>query len=206
MRRTPKVAAVSIGALIALAGCGSSSRTGTSAPTTSVPAATAPSSTAPSTSGPATTVPVAGVLNPAERTDLTLIHEQERAGLDAYSLFASRYPSPPVFANLASSQQVQLATVTAMMARYGLSDPAAGLAAGTYADPAVQRLYDSTVAAGSSADKALDAAEHFEEQHLASLQAALTRTTRADLTTMYENLEKASTAHIAACNLAHLAS
>lgn len=200
MRRTPKVAAVSIGALIALAGCGSSTKTGSPAPTTPAPATTA----APSTSVPVTTAPVASVLNAAERTDLTLIHEQERAGLDAYSVFASRYTSMPVFANLASSQRVQLATVTAMMARYGLGDPAAGLTAGTYSDPTVQRLYESTVAAGSSADKALDAAENFEEQHLASLRAALTHTTRADLTIMYENLEKASTAHIAACNLAHL--
>lgn len=57
--------------------------------------------------------------------------------------------------------------------------------------------------AGTTADHALDAVEHFEQQHLASLQAARTATTRADLVTMYTNLEQASSSHIAACNDAH---
>ncbi len=206
MRRTPKVAAVSVAALLALAGCGSAARTGTSSPTTAGPAATAPSTAAPSTAAPSTvapTVPVAGVLTAAERTNLTLIHEQERAGRDAYTVFAGRYPTRPVFANLADSQKTQLATVTAMMARYGMADPSAGLAAGSYSDPTVQQMYDSTVAAGTTPDHALDAIEHFEQQHLVSLQAARTATTRADLVTMYTNLEQASNSHITACTDAH---
>lgn len=202
MRRTPKVAAASVVALLALGGCGSTARTGTSSPTTAGPAATAPSTVAPPTAAPSTAAP-ASVLSAAEKTDLGLIHEQERAGLDAYSVFAARYPTQPVFANLANSQRTQLATVTAMTARYGLPDPSAGLAAGRYADPTVQQLYDSTVAAGTTADRALDAVEHFEQQHLASLQAAHTRTTRTDVATMYTNLEQASTSHIAACDDAH---
>ena len=109
MGRTPKAAAVSAEALLALAGCGSAARTGTSAPTTATPAATTPSTAAPSTVAPSTgaptTVPVASMLSAAERTNLNLIHEQERAGLDAYAVFASRYPTQPVFANLAGSQK-----------------------------------------------------------------------------------------------------
>ncbi|HET9078144.1 MAG TPA: DUF2202 domain-containing protein [Acidimicrobiales bacterium] len=192
------MAAVSVAALLALAGCGSAPRTGTSSQTAG-PAATAPSTAAPSTAAP-TTVPTASVLTAAERAGLNLIHEQERAGLDAYAIFASRYPTQPVFANLASSQKTQLAAVTAVMARYGMADPSAGLAAGKYADPTVQQLYDSTVAAGTTADHALDAVEHFEQQHLASIQAARAATTRADLVTMYTNLEQASNSHITACS------
>ena len=201
MRRSPLVAAVSIAAVIALAGCGSSRSTGTSSPSTASPAVTAPSSIA-----PATSVPVASVLTSAEQADLALVHEQERAGADAYALFASRYPDKPVFSNLTSSQKVQLATVTAMMTRYGLADPSSGLPAGRYADPAVQQLYDSTVAAGTTVDHALDAIVHFEEQHMASLKAAASRTTRSDLDTMYTNLGLASTAHITACHVAGVSS
>ena len=207
MRRTPKVAAVSVAALLALAGCGSAARTGTSSPVTAGPTATAPSTLVPSTAAPSTpaptTVPVASVLSATERANLTLIHEQERAGLDAYTVFAGRFPTLPVFANLADSQRTQLATVTAMMARYGMADPSAGLAAGRYTDPTVQQMYDSAVAAGTTADHALDAVEHFEQQHLVSLQAARTATTRADLVTMYTNLEQASNSHITACTDAH---
>ncbi len=202
MRRTPKVAAVSVVALLALGGCGSTARTGISSPTTAGPAATTPSTAAPPTAAPSTAAP-ASVLSATERADLGLIHEQERAGLDAYAVFAARYPTQPVFANLGDSQRTQMATVTAMMAHYGLADPSAGLAAGRYADPAVQQLYDSTVAAGTSTDHALDAVEHFEQENLAALQAARSRTSRADLVTMYTNLEQASTSHIAACDDAH---
>lgn len=206
MRRSPLVAAVSIGAVIALSGCGSSGSTGTSTPGTAAPAATAPPSSAPATSAPATSAPVASVLTPAEQADLALVHEQERAGADAYALFASRYPDKPVFSNLTGSQKVQLASVTAMMTRYGLADPSSGLPAGRYADPAVQQLYDSTVAAGTTVDHALDAIVHFEEQHMATLKAAATRTTRSDLDTMYANLGLASTAHITACHVAGVSS
>ncbi len=203
MRSRHAIAAVAIGALVALAGCSATSASGTSPSTASGGAGpSSSSSAAPSTSAPATTVPSATVLSSAEQADLKLLHEQERAGLDAFSVFAARFPSQPVFANLTSSQKIQLTTVTAMLVRYGLGDPSTGLAAGTYAVPAVQQLYDATVAAGTSADHALDAVEHFEEQNLASLQAARTHTTRADLTLMYTNLELASHAHIAACTVA----
>jgi hypothetical protein len=86
------------------------------------------------------------------------------------------------------------------MARYGLADPSAGMGAGTFSDPTLQQLYDTTVATGTSADHALDAVEHFEEHNLATLRAAASHTSQADLVTMYTNLEKASASHVDACH------
>lgn len=200
MHMTVKVALTSIAALLTFAGCGSVNNTGAgSSSLTELPGTTAPS-TAGSATGPSNTTPAAGALRSAERADLNMVHEQERVGLDALTVFAARYPSKPLFSNLASSQKTQLAAVTAMTVRYGLADPSAGAAAGTYTDSALQQLYNATVAAGTSADLAVDAVAHFEQQNLASLQAARSHTTRADLVTMYSNLEQASSAHTSACN------
>lgn len=206
MRTTMKVAAVSIAAFLTLAGCGSlnntgsvsSTGTGSTLPGLSLP--TTPGAGNPATGSSKTATPAAGMLGPAERADLDRVHEQERVGLDALTVFAARYASQPVFANLANSQKTQLAAVTAMTGRYGLGDPSGGLTAGRYADGAIQQLYDSTVAAGTSSELALDAVERFEQVNLASLQTARGHTTRADLVTMYTNLEQASNAHTSACN------
>lgn len=202
MRTAPKVAAVALGVSLLVAGCGSTSKSGTSPSTAGVPstagstAVTGPSSTAAPTAAPVT------ALTAAVRADLVFVHEQERVGSDAFAVFAARYPSQPVFGNLAKSQTTQVATVTAMMSRYGVPDPSSGLAAGKYSDSALQKVYDSMVATATS-DHALDAVEHFEEQNAASLRAAQSHTTSTDLVTMYTNLERASTAHVTACNEAH---
>lgn len=211
MRTTIKAAAVSAVAFLTLAGCGSLNNASTGSPRPALSGTTAPGTTTPGAGNPAAgssgsskgMTPAAGTLGSAEIADLSTVHEQERVGLDALTVFAARYPSQPVFANLANSQETQLAAVTAMVARYGLGDPSAGMTAGRYADGSLQQLYDATVGAGTSSELALDAVEHFEQQNLASLQTARSHTTRADLVTMYSNLEQASNAHTSACSEAN---
>lgn len=196
MRKAPKIAAVSAGVLLVLAGCGTTG-SNTSTPGTQAPATTAPApSTTPSTTAPSAT---ASVLNQTEQADLVYIHEEERVGYNAYQVFASRY-SQPVFANLTDSQATQVSTVTGMMSYYKVADTSASLAPGKFSDTTLQTLYNDTINKATSAEHALDAMKDFEEQNLTDLQKAASHTSRADLVRMYTNLEQASRAHISACD------
>jgi len=89
--------------------------------------------------------------------------------------------------------------VLKLLETYGLPDPAAGKAAGEFADPTLQALYDDLIArAQTSLDEALRVAALVEETDILDLQARLAQTTQPDITRTYQNLLRASGSHLRA--------
>ncbi len=148
---------------------------------------------APSTA--ATTEPS---LSSDEIAGLVFSREEERLARDLYTLLADRYDARR-FAMIATSEQKHFDAVGALLARYGIADPAAGAQPGVYADPALQALYDgwkSDSAVSLNAAYAVGVA--LEKRDIADLQRLQEATARADLDAVYAQLESGSWRHLAA--------
>ncbi|MGB4891943.1 MAG: DUF2202 domain-containing protein, partial [Propionicimonas sp.] len=99
----------------------------------------------------------------------------------------------------ARSEQRHFDTVGVLLSRYGIADPAAGRAAGSYADSGLQTLYDQLLATGSeSLANAYQVGITIENKDIADLQAAIAATTQTDVKAALSNLLNGSQHHLAA--------
>lgn len=138
---------------------------------------------------------------PAEVAEgLTFSREEERMARDLYRFFADRYDGDRPFSNIVDSEQRHFDAIGRLLTRYGLADPSAGRAAGRYADPAIQRLYDTWKAQGSrSLQAAFAVGVDLENRDIADLEkSAATPGLPDDVRTVYSNLLQASRNHLAA--------
>lgn len=143
---------------------------------------------------PDTTTP----LTAAEADGLAFMREEEKLAHDAYVSFAASYDSR-VFRNISNSETQHTTTVQEYLDAFSIADPAAGRAAGSFADADLQALYDKVIAEGkASLEDALRMGVAIEQRDIADLQARIDGTDRADLKAMYENLLRASENHLAA--------
>lgn len=137
----------------------------------------------------------------AELTDdevagLVWMREEEKLAHDVYVTLGGLYDIN-VFANISAAEQTHTDAVLAVLTRYGIDDPAAGLAAGEFLDPTLQSLYDDLVAAGSeSLVAALTVGAEIEELDIVDLQVRATTT--PDIAFVYDNLERGSRNHLRA--------
>ena len=67
------------------------------------------------------------------RLDLTYLREEERLARDVYAALAAKYDGARPFATITDAEQRHFDAVGVLLSRYGIADPSAGLAAGTYA-------------------------------------------------------------------------
>ncbi len=140
----------------------------------------------------------AGTLTSQQKTTLASIAEQEKLSRDLYAAFAARYHIP-VFTRIAAAETRHLDAIRAAMAAYGVADPTAGKAAGTFATPAVQASYNRLLAQGTaSQDAALRTGQAVERANIAALGNALKGLTAPRLQHVYDNLLDASRTHLAA--------
>ncbi|MEJ3747037.1 DUF2202 domain-containing protein [Actinomycetes bacterium KLBMP 9797] len=147
--------------------------------------------------GPAVTAPQ-GTLTTAQKTTQAAQAQEEKLAHDLYAAFAAKYPSA-VFDRIAFAETRHLAAVRTLMSRYGVTDPTAGLAAGTFSDPAVQRTYDRLLARGlGSQGAALEVGQEVERTDIADLEAALKGLTAPDVTQLYTHLLMSSQHHLIA--------
>ena len=131
--------------------------------------------------------------------DLAFTREEERMARDLYAALAAKYDNAMPFSHITRSEQRHFDAVGNLLTRYGVSDPSAGKAAGTYADPTIQRLYDDWLAKGStSLDAASDVGVALEKRDIADLEALEAKTTDAAAKTLFANLREASEHHLAA--------
>ena len=87
----------------------------------------------------------------------------------------------------------------ALLDAFKVADPAAGLAAGSYADDELQALYAQLVAqGGKSLTDAINVGIAIEKRDIADLKARIAATDRADLKASYGNLLRASENHLRA--------
>lgn len=147
-----------------------------------------------------TPVPTATATADAALTkNLTFMREEERLAHDVYTALAAKYPTTKVFANIANSEQRHYDSMGLLLQRYGLSDPAAGRASGSYADADLQSLYTSLVATGGkSLADAYQVGITIETKDIADLKDAIAATTAADAKQVFTNLLNGSQRHLSA--------
>ncbi len=157
----------------------------------------------------ATTAPAPGAVQPDALTatatdpsslaaDLAFMREEEKLARDVYTVLAQKW-GLRTFSNIARSEQVHMDAVLVLLDRYGFTDPAADLPAGSYADPHLQELYDALIARGSvSIEEALAVGKLIEQTDIADLDERIERTDEADVAAVYENLRAGSVNHLAA--------
>ena len=131
--------------------------------------------------------------------DLRFMREEERLARDVYAALAEKYDGAAPMANITNAEQRHFDAIGTLLARYGVDDPTANLKPGTYAFPALQKLYDDLMAQGStSLQDAYDVGIAIEESDIADLEKAIARTTEADAKRVFENLLRGSEHHLAA--------
>ena len=131
--------------------------------------------------------------------DLAFTREEERMARDLYAAFAAKYDDTMPFSHITRSEQRHFDAVGNLLTRYGVSDPSAGKAVGTYADPTIQGLYDDWLAQGStSLDAASDVGVALEKRDIADLKTLEAKTTDTAAKSLFTNLREASEHHLAA--------
>lgn len=139
----------------------------------------------------------AGTLTSQQKATLASIAEREKLSRDLYAAFAARYHIP-VFTRIAAAETRHLDAIRTALAAYGVADPTAGKAAGTFAAPAVQASYNRLLAQGTaSQDAALRTGQAVERADIAALSTALKGLTAPRLQNIYTNLLDASRTHLA---------
>lgn len=130
---------------------------------------------------------------------LAFNREEERMARDLYQLFAQTYPDARTFEMIGRSEQRHYDAIGRLITAHGVADPSVGKEAGSYADPALQALYDGWKAQGlTSLDAAYRAAVELERRDIADLDAAIAAVTQQDVKTVLSRLRAASTGHEAA--------
>jgi hypothetical protein len=152
------------------------------------------------TPAPSTSTPAATSVDATVAKQLAYMREEERLARDVYTAIAKLYPDNATqFTRIATSEQRHWETMGIMLTRYGLSDPSAGLAPGTYADPALTDLYAKLMTqAKTSLTEAYKVGVAIEETDIADLKTGLGQNAPADVKAVYTNLQNGSNSHLAA--------
>lgn len=118
---------------------------------------------------------------------------------DLYAALAAAHGGARPMSAITTSEQRHYDAVGSLLARYGLADPAAGRAAGSYADAELQRLYDDWYARGKvSPQAAYRVGIELEQRDIADLQRLIAEHPPTDVATVYRNLLAGSRNHLAA--------
>lgn len=132
----------------------------------------------------------------AEQQSLIYMREEEKLAGDVYRQLNARW-TLKVFANIATSESTHTEAVRQLLLRYQLTDPAAGLGAGAYANATLQTLYSQLVAQGSgSLVEGLKVGAAIEELDMLDINTHLASVDNQDIRLVYANLLKGSRNHL----------
>jgi len=138
-----------------------------------------------------------GELSAVESAAIVFLREEEKLARDVYRSLAPL--DSQVFTNIAQSEQSHMDAVAVLLARYGLSDPAAGRAEGSFANPDLQALYDTLVTSGRGATvEAWKVGAEIEELDLRDLASMRANATRTDVLATLDQLARGSRNHLRA--------
>lgn len=133
----------------------------------------------------------------AERLQLT--REEERMTRDLYAALAKTHDDARPMSKITKSEDRHFDAVGNLLDRYGVSDPAAGRSAGSYAFPEIQKLYDAWYAKGkASVNAAHKVGVEVEKWDIAALEKETAKTSQTDVKRLYTNLLTASEHHLSA--------
>jgi hypothetical protein len=137
-------------------------------------------------------------LSEAEAQMLIFMREEEKLAHDVYLVMLENW-GVAIFANILASEQRHMDSMLKMLTKYGLPDPAAGMAAGEFTNKELQDLYDTLIEQGNrSLIDALQVGVEIEITDIFDIQNALAGTQRRDLRTAYTNLLEGSYNHLQA--------
>ena len=129
-----------------------------------------------------------------EAAMLRWLREEEKLAHDVYVSLQGR---SMVFTNIAASEQSHTEAVRTLLDRYGIADPSAGRAAASFADPALQALYDTLAARGGTSNvAALQVGAEVEELDIADIREMRGVATHADVRATLDSLERGSRNHL----------
>jgi hypothetical protein len=140
-------------------------------------------------------------LSAAEIDALTTMREEELLAKDVYVVLYSLY-NVPVFNNISKSETQHTLAVSTLLKKYNLSDPAENHTAGVFVNAALQALYTSLVAQGStSLISALTVGATIEDLDIFDLHNhSTTDVDNKDILFVFGNLERGSRNHMRAFN------
>jgi hypothetical protein len=137
-------------------------------------------------------------LSTAEADSLAFMREEEQLAHDVYAVSATLW-APPVFANIAASETTHAAAVKALLDRYQLPDPLAGLPSGEFKTAAFQTLYTQLVATSRvSLVEALKVGVMIEELDIRDITAQQAQIDNTDILMVYDQLLRGSRNHLRA--------
>lgn len=148
--------------------------------------------------GPQASLAPMGTLNASQQATLASMAEEEKLAHDVYVALAAKYPADYQFARIANSETMHQSALRTLLARYGLTDPTVGLAAGQFSTSAFQNLYGDLLGQATSAQTALGVGVTVEKLDIADLTSALNGLSAPDVTQVYTSLRNASQHHLAA--------
>jgi hypothetical protein len=141
-----------------------------------------------------------GTLTEEEVAGLVFMRQEEKLAHDVYIALGEQW-GLPVFRNIAGAESNHEAQIAVLLERYGIEDPAAGLAVGEFADADLQLLYNELLAKGGlSLRDALEVGVTIEETDIADLVKRKAELSQTDIRTVYARLERGSQNHLRAFN------
>lgn len=141
----------------------------------------------------------ASATEPDVTSALTFAREEERMARDLYAALADRYDDSRPFSMISTSEQAHFDAVGTLLDRYDVRDPSSGKQAGSYADPAIQALYDGWLEEGSSSlAAAYQVGVELETRDIADLRSSIAGDLPQDVDAVFERLLQASERHLSA--------
>jgi hypothetical protein len=137
-------------------------------------------------------------LSVTESDGLLFMREEEQLAHDVYAVSATLW-ALPLFTSISASEATHSAAMKALLDRYQLADPLAGLPEGSFQTPAFQTLYEALVAASRvSLIDALKVGVEIEDLDIRDITALKLSVDNADILMVYDNLLRGSRNHLRA--------
>lgn len=135
-------------------------------------------------------------LTETDQLNLQFMREEEKLARDVYTHLHATWGSS-VFSSIAVAEQRHMDAVLNQLNAYGIADPAAGNAAGVFANSTLQQLYDDLVVQGEVSEvAAMQVGITIEETDIADLDAAVSVTSQSSVLKLYSNLRRGSLNHL----------
>jgi len=141
---------------------------------------------------------VSSLLTEEEIDTLLLMREEEKLARDVYTVLYQKW-GLRIFSNIATSEQRHMDSVKVLLDRYGIQDPVKDNQTGKFTSPELAKLYDELVERGTkSLLDALIVGANIEELDIKDLIESSSRTDKADIKMVYDNLNRGSENHLEA--------
>ena len=138
-------------------------------------------------------------LTEAELVSLLKMKDEEKLARDVYSALYQKWASP-VFSRISNAENNHLSAINLLLAYYDSSDTLVE-DAGVFTNADVRALYNNLISAGSATIKdAYKTGALIEEMDINDLQNLIATTSNANITMVFENLERGSRNHLRAFN------